>query len=248
VSRSLLVLALTGCGRIAFDDVTGGIGAGDGYADAVLADSPIAYFRFNELNGPTASSVVGSITGTYEGNFEFGEPGAFAADPCVRFDNATTRISVGDVFEFAGNAAYSVELWVKPTTINDTRFLVKRRTTASPSDGYSMYYGKDYFLGQRTTSDVEMGYVDYGMAAVNEWTHAVFTYNGTQQRLYINGAFEQSSNPTGMTPIGSGPGTFTIGDNDPPQFKKIDGWLDELAIYDHSLTGAQVSAHFAAAQ
>lgn len=252
VSRSLLATAITavGCGRVGFEPdggVTLDVGTGTGaYAAEVLADAPLAYFRFDELQGPVARSVVGTLTGPYQGDFAFNQPGAVDGNPSVRFDGTTTRIPLGDVFELAGNAPYSIELWINAVDVNNTRFIVDRRTNGSPSDGYTFYLGVGYFLASRITADVEMAYVNFDALPLDTWVHAVVTYDGSFQRMYIDGALSQTSNASAITPIGGGAGFFTIGDREPAQFRKLDGRLDELAIYDKALSDAAIARHYAA--
>jgi Concanavalin A-like lectin/glucanases superfamily len=242
-----MLLACSAC-RLGFEENPAGADGplpSDSYGAAVFADGPRAYFRFDEPAGPTASSAVGTLSGPYEGAFLFGKPGAIAGNPCVRFDGMTTRIPLGDVFRFGGNAPYSIELWINPGDIIDTRFILDRRTTSGAPDGYTFYLGVDYFLMARQAAGTEMAYVG-DVPRVGVWTHAVVTYDGLAQRMYLDGVLVEQSNATGVNPIGEGVGELTIGDSHPGQFNKLDGLLDELAIYDRALTGVQVTAHFAA--
>lgn len=254
VSRSLLDVALAlavaaGCGRVDFDpsdDAAPDDPQTTRYKDEVMADGPVAYFRFDEVQGPIARSSVGSISGPYQGDFLFNQPGAVDTNPCVRFDGMTTRIPLGNVLEFPANDPYSVELWINAVDVNNTRFIVDRRTNGSPSDGYTFYLGTDYFLAARIAADVEMGYVSYDALPLDTWVHSVLTYDGSFHRLYIDGTLFQQSNTTAATAIGAGAGFFTIGDREPGQFRKLDARLDELAIYNKALSAADIARHYAA--
>jgi len=217
------------------------------YAAAVLADAPLAYFRFDEPGGTVAASVVGGVTGTYEGAFRFGAPGAVGdGNSAVTFDGTTTRIPVGDVFPFAGTAPYSLELWVRPSSITDTRFLIDRRSAAG-TEGYTMYLGDTYLLHARTSAGVEFGYVNIGTPVIGAWSHVVATFDGTETVIYLDGVEVGRNVGTAASPIGGGAGAFVIGDNDPGQFNKLAGDLDELAVYGSALSAAQVAAHVQAA-
>ncbi len=231
----------------ACDDPAGDGGAGSPYAAAVLADGPLAYFRFDEAGGEVAASAIGSVTGTYEGAFTFGAPGAVGdGNPAVTFDGATTRIPVGDVFPFAGTAPYSLELWVRPSAILDTRFLIDRRSVTG-DEGYTMYLGTTYLLHARTTAGAEFGYVNIGSPVVGAWSHVVATFDGTETVIYLDGVEVARSGGAAADPIGGGAGAFVIGDTPQGQFNKLAGDLDELAIYGSALSPAQVAAHFQAA-
>ena len=219
------------------------------YASAVLADAPLAFFRLNETGGTVATSVVGSITGKYEGNFAFGAAGAGGdGDPSVTFDGTTTRLDLGDVFAFEGTASFTLECWIKPTVAGDTRFIFERKTLATPTAGYTLYFGATYFTFSRSSQGNEFAYTGpNGPPRLDVWTHTVITYDGTTSFMYLDGAVAGENQGASM-PIGGGAGTFVIGDDAPGQFNKLEGQLDEVAIYDHALPAARILAHFQAAK
>lgn len=241
------------CGRVGFDPVCADEPAcsatESAYARAVLADAPLAYFRFDEPTGPIARSQVGTATGSYEGAFTFGVASPVDADDTsVRFDGATTRIPLGDVFRFGGNAPYTIEVWIRPRTVESTRFIVDRRTTATPPQGYTMYVGATYFLFARQSDAGEVGYVGTPTPMLDRWTYSAVTYDGAIHTMYIDGVKTQDNLGIASEAIGEGAGHFTIGDSWPGQFFKFDGEIDELAIYDRPLTAEQIAVHEAAAE
>ncbi len=73
------------------------------------------------------------------------------------------------------------------------------------------------------------------------------TFDGTETVIYLDGVEVGRNSGAAERPIGGGAGSFVIGDNDPGQFNKLAGELDELAIYGSALSPAQVAAHFVAA-
>jgi hypothetical protein len=243
-----LLLLLAGCGRIGFsddgDDAPNEAVAA-AYGSSVLEDGPLAYFRFAETAGPTAFSEVNGATGTYEGDFVFGANGA-VGDTTVRFDTETTRIDLGDVFRFPGLAPYSIEIWVRPDDTTDTRFAIYRSGTGG--DGYEIYFAAGYTIFVRQADGSENGYasIDTG-PKLGHWTHLVGTFDGTATRLFVNG-IERANNFGTTIEIADEPGTFVIGDKDPPQFKKAEGRLDELAVYDYALDASRIQAHYDAAR
>lgn len=245
------LLLASACGRVAFD--TSGEGVRDpdraaAYASAVLEDDPLAYFRFAEPSGPDALSEVGSVRGNYHGDFTYGAIGA-VGDDTVLYDGASTFIDFGDQFRFAGSAPYSFELWALPQHVEDhTLFLVERRSPAG--DGYAFYVGKDYTVFSREAATTEFGYVGTEQPPPEaRWTYLVVTYDGMNARLFQDAV--QVSNNTGgdaAGPIPDAAGSFVLGDHLPPQFYKLDGRLDELAVYDYALDPGRIQAHFVAAR
>lgn len=243
----LLLLPLVGaCGRVGFaigDDNQPNAATAAAYGEAVIGDGPLAYFRFDETAGPTATSTVGGYTGTYEGDFVFGVPGA-VGDTSVAFNATNTRIDLGDVFRFPGLLPNTFETWVFSEDDNNTRFVLQRKGTGG--DGYNMYYGADYLIFVRFVAGTEMSYasIDTG-PALGHWQHVVGVFDGLSTQLYVDGS-QVASNVGPQASIADQPGTFVIGDSSPGQFRKVDGRLDEIAIYDYALTAGQVHAHYVA--
>ena len=80
-----------------------------------------------------------------------------------------------------------------------------------------------------------------GAVAVGSISHVVGTYDGTTQRLYINGAQVASAALTGA--ITANANTFYIASwNGSSEF--FNGVIDEVAVYPTALTAAQVSNHY----
>ena len=111
-----------------------------------------------------------------------------------------------------------------------------------------------YFASQRLASDADI-YVTTRASVTESWQTpvalaelAMASVQEEDPTLSRDGLDEdQLSNATAAMALGTGPGTFTIGDVDPPQFRKLDAWLDELAIYDVALSAARIAAHHAVA-
>jgi hypothetical protein len=87
-----------------------------GYAGAVLAAGPDAYWRFNETNGPTAHDFVNGNDGSIAGSLTNGIPGPIF--PGLEADNTS--------FAFDGNAALTGNSIVKvpPMPVNSNTISV----------------------------------------------------------------------------------------------------------------------------
>jgi len=240
--RTSLLLALAaGCGRIGFDGAEP-IGDGAAYADAVLASAPLAYFRLDETSGP-ARSLVGTFAGTYEGDFERGAPGAVDGNGCPVFDGVTSRIDLGDILPFTGNVAMTLEVWIRPTSRDGTRFVIDR----GPDEGYAIYIGDSYALYERTSGGGEFAYVDAGEPRLNAWSYLVATYDGAVPRLYVDGELV-AENLGSSGPIGQQATNLVLGDSSTSQFRRFEGCIDEVAFYGRALPTSEVVAHYAIAR
>jgi hypothetical protein len=110
------------------------------YKSAVLADSPVGYWRLGESSGTTAAdSSSGGNAGTYT-SVTLGTTGATAGDPdtAAAFNGTSSYVSVPDSTSLRP-ATFSVEGWVKTTAhgANDGRLLAKP-VTAGGNVSYSL--------------------------------------------------------------------------------------------------------------
>ncbi|MGA2837334.1 MAG: hypothetical protein ABSF84_12130, partial [Acidimicrobiales bacterium] len=89
------------------------------YASTVLADSPAAFYQFNETGGSTAADSSGNgIDGTYDPGVTLGVPGPIASDPA---SSAVTpsgpAVDVPNTDLPSGYfAVVTYEFWAKGTT------------------------------------------------------------------------------------------------------------------------------------
>jgi hypothetical protein len=219
------------------------------YAAAVLEDRPIAYWRLGDAKAPVATDQVGGHAGTYAGTITFGSPGALVGDPdpAARFDGSSGRLDVGSAFAFAETATFSLEVWARPRVVDGSvRFAASGSSRSKASaDGYQLYFATDFTLFTRTGAGTT-AYAGAAGLAANRYQHLVATYDGAAIRLFVDGT-EKGSNPSPQRIGASADTILAFADSASAQFFKLDGELDEIAIYDTALPAARVMAHFRAA-
>ena len=76
--------------------------------------------------------------------------------------------------------------------------------------------------------------------STTDWTHLAMTYDGSVQRLYVNGVLAGTHAQTGNMAVGNQP--LRIGGNGsfPGEFFK--GLIDEVKVYNRALTAAEILA------
>jgi glucose/arabinose dehydrogenase len=227
-------------------------GGTSGYSGAVLADSPLAYWRLGESSGSTAADASGNgRAGSYLNSPTLGAPGALSGDSnsSVGFNGTSQYVQVP--YNAALNPArVSVESWVYPTGGSGAfrSVLTSRDYSASGpmARGYTLYAADNntwqFWLGTGSAFVKLFG----PAVTLNSWTHLVATYDGTTARLYVNGALAASSalaySPNAARPLRIGAGrTETAADYFFP------GRIDEVALYGTDLSAARVQAHYQAA-
>lgn len=220
------------------------------YPDVVMADAPLRYYRMSEVSGVTAYDVSGSGQhATYVGSPTLGTTSGIsgdAADKAVTFNGtsqyATVPLGAGSAALPTGAAsATSVECWFKiaanPAT--STRFLVQYGdsgvTRGAP--GIAMNTSGGVFAATNGGDTAATAAV-----SLNVWHHAVATWDGTTLRIYLDGVAGPTATP-GALAIGAHGATIGSGE---AHAAGVDfpGVLDEVAIYNTTLSAARVTAHF----
>jgi DNA-binding beta-propeller fold protein YncE len=215
-------------------------GSGPTYAQAVTGDAPVSYWRLNESSGPTAADSVGTNPGTYVGAVP-GAPGLLASttNTAASFSGTTQYVRILNSASVAPTARVSVEAWIKPAAIPAAGAFA---SIATKAESYSLQ-----FNGPRLEFTIMQSGVrkrlqaPTGAVAAGSVYHVVGTFDGTTQRLYINGAQVASAALTGA--ITANTNNFLIGAwSATSEFFK--GTIDEVALYSTALTAAQVSNHY----
>ena len=106
------------------------------YRSEVIADHPIVYLRFAESGGPLVRDEMGNFDGEYPGTaVDYGVAGVLVGDPdhaiginidTLAHDLQGVGMPAGLAFD--GNAAFTVELWARPTAFHGAGQLVDRRS------------------------------------------------------------------------------------------------------------------------
>jgi hypothetical protein len=237
-------------GDSARDADTAPDGGATGYRATVLADSPLAYYRFDDT-GAVAKDETGAHDGTYKGAVKH-VAGALRSEPgtAALFDGASW-VEVGNVLPFTGNAPFTIEAWASPVAgAGDPACLAAKSfapggASGDLSDGYTLYLdsGSNAVQFARIRSSVRSGPSAAGIAN-DRFTHVVATYDGKTAAIFVDGA-AVASNPSGEQ-LTTTSNPFTIGAGRGGVYCYFHGALDEVAVYGAALPAARIQAHYAA--
>lgn len=206
------------------------------YDDAVLADSPYQYLSLGDTVGTTVPTHAGSGTETWSAaNVTFGAAGVGDGTTSADFNGTTSRITASVAFPGAVSAI-TVEALVTPDAVNGRREIYGKQIqqwllciNAGKVEGYTGNTA-GFFVTGATTLVVATRY------------HLAMVYNGTDIRVYVNGALDGTQPRTG-TISASGTGTW-IGNSN---LGLYDGKMAGCAFYLSALSAARILAHAQAA-
>ncbi|MBW2534193.1 MAG: LamG domain-containing protein, partial [Deltaproteobacteria bacterium] len=236
---------------------TGGTGGGTGgsgalsYAQVVLADAPVAYWRLGETSGLVAHDSSGN---GYDlaclGGFTLGVAGLQTSDgdTAIELDGVDGLLQGPDALDFATATEFTAEGWVKLDRLPDTGsqfgMVIKRDTIASLDEGWALRIEDNGEAEIRLwLNDVSTRADAVTAITVGVRVHVAGVFDNGTLRLYLNGA--QEDVVTGVSNPLDTAGVLTLGFD--PDSGYLDGVLDEVALYDQALTQVQLLNHIAAA-
>ncbi|WP_103502887.1 LamG-like jellyroll fold domain-containing protein [Streptomyces sp. SM14] len=257
-SYSYRVTATDGAGNTSVQSLPATVTAATGtqpYANAVLADNPVLYWRFDEPSGFYASDVSGNDnSGVHRGNPARGVTPSAVPYPGARgigYTGGITTYTYSDT-AFASPNQFSVETWFRTESNQGGRIIGFGRNIWRTSTNYDKHVymrndGRLVFGTQgsgRQTVTSPAGYNN------GQWHHLVATQGTNGMRLYVNGqlvaqnSVTSNQNYQGYWRTGA---DNLSGWTNRPSSDGFAGQLDETAVYHHALTQARVTAHYNAA-
>lgn len=202
------------------------------YANAVLDDSPVAYWRLGEQSlAQTLKDQTGSFNGTWNSG-TLGEPG-LVGDGTSYKPGASGYGSIPNDADLHLSPPFTVELWFKDS-----------------GSGNKVLFEKDEnkFSMQREASGVmkmNIGSASNHLATGSTYNdgdphHIVFVVDGANSKIYVDGV--QDTNVVNVAAIAWSTGPVYIGSRH--GIVAYDGWIDEIAMYDYALSEARIIAHY----
>ena len=231
------------------------------YAQTILADNPVAYWRLDETNGSAvAHDYVGGHDGRYE-NVALGVPGfnpltpdtAVGVGPAYNStwtaNSAIDQIAGIDFYGQGPNAEFSVEAWVKQNRTSADNGIVTLGFGGG-GEQFCLSAPNGVFKFFVRSADFNAYVVQGNAGNDTNWHHVVGTIDQAAGsiRLYVDGLLVSAGAvPTGAsvaaatTPISIGAresGWVTGND------LQLSAAIDDVALYNYPLSATQVRAHF----
>jgi hypothetical protein len=212
---------------------------------AVLADSPLVYYRKGEASGTTMVAEVGD-DGTYLGGPLLAQAGATAdGDTAVTYDGSDDQGVLPGTLIIPAGSSITVEFWLYVASAdaghNGSAFTIgdqsgeRCQVHVWGNGELNWDYGGSGGAGRVTT--MYTGHYD-------AWTHVALTFDAAtnEHAIYLDASLAVSATDTTKPTIdlsGGAVGRF-LG-------FYLKGGLDEFAVYDTALTPTRIAAHYDAA-
>ncbi len=251
--------------------LTTGLTARADYPSAVLADGPLTYHRFSEMDvtndmvpvvvnlGTLGAAANGThVTTCRDDLIQQGLPGALT-DP----DNTAISVPYSPNTHYnyvrvpwqaglAYNGPFSFEIWTKPAT-KYFNYPFGMVNWASPRTGWvfmqsdwdNLVTGHGWVFRIYRNSGTTSSTVACPLVIdTNHWYHLVGVFDGSSVKMYIDGTLAGTA--TGAVHVPATSGNLCFGVTRDITYG-YGGMFDEAAFYTNALTADDVAAHYAAA-
>jgi len=194
----------------------------DAYKIAILADSPISYFRLDD----TSSSCVdetGNTTGSYLSTYTLEQPGLISFGSSVLFSGGRVSLASPGMT----GTTYTLECWFQGSNVAGTyQALLHQSGVALYVNGSKLDF---YFSGSHFNNTTLSNDTTY---------HVVLSVNAGAGTFYLNGVADGTvSGCPAINPASIGSHTTT-------GVEPFAGYIDEVAFYQTALTAQQALNHY----
>ncbi len=196
----------------------------------------VAAYGFNEGTGTAVADTSGSGNNGVASSTSWVAAGRFGK--ALSFNGTSSWVTVADSASLDLTNGMTLEAWIYPTaTMTNWRTVIMKEQATT----YAYHLTANTDLNQPATGVYVGGAsrrLDAGTTIpVNAWTHLTATYDGTTQRLYVNGVQVASRAQTGAIATSTSP--LHIGGNS-LWGEYFQGYIDEVRIYNRALSTSEI--------
>ncbi|MCX4473588.1 beta-N-acetylglucosaminidase domain-containing protein [Micromonospora sp. NBC_01655] len=214
------------------------------YPDFVTRANPSGYWRLGDA--ADSRTAVDSSTSGQNGTYLGASPGAegvLAGDGAA--DLSTGYVDVPRAPRTNLTGPFTLEAWVKLDTLVPTPGQAIIESYTGPAvNGYALR-ASNGVLEAWSLGAPGKGYgVVSGRTRLtpNKWHHVAAVFDGSRLTVYLDGLADNSVATT-VAP-GSGTASVKLGGRGDDTSQRLQGDLDEAAIYDRALTAAEIQEHY----
>lgn len=210
----------------------------------ILADSPVTYYRLDEASGNFTDSGSGAVTGTATGGITYSVASLDrgSANASITLNGTTGYVDMGDVYDFAATAAFTVEILINNVSFSTTPILIgKAAIDGSGVQGWwlTISPGGDVAMNRALNSSFETSNGPTTLVTGRAY-HLAATFSGSSLIAYVNGV---AGTPVSSTlSLANHAITARVGHGgDLGRF--TNATIDEAAIYTTALSAARILVH-----
>ncbi len=199
----------------------------------------VGWWSFDEGSGTVARDLSGNNNNGTLVNGPTWTSGKVGA--ALSFDGVDDYVNVPHSPSLNAPTQYTISAWVFGTFVKPDTNPWNNVAVKLIPDNYGLWVSKDRFLhhcaviaGVRQCTNSNPGIIPQ-----NEWVHVAATFDGTFMRTYLNGNVVVEGNFSGTLTTNTNPLEISRSGNG---WAHMNGIIDELRIYNRSLTAEEIQA------
>jgi hypothetical protein len=193
----------------------------------------VAYWKFDEGSGGTATDSAGTNNGVLVGDTTWTTG---RVDGALSFDGDGDYVAVSPIAVLTGNTL-TAQAWIRVSNLGAFNPILTQNVYSMSNDGYYLYV----FDGCPTFFVVK-SFVGSAKAAspepinADQWYHVAGTNDGTRLKLYVNGQLKASV-PSGGGLTGVNNNAYIGCESISPYY--YTGLIDDVRIYDRAVSESE---------
>ncbi|KAB1161843.1 hypothetical protein F6X68_02535 [Micromonospora sp. AMSO12t] len=214
------------------------------YPNLVTGADPAGYWRLGDPAGSSTAvdSSASGRNGTYLAGAQPVAEGAITGDRAADLSAGYIEAPRGPRTDLQG--AFTLEAWVKLDRLAPAPGQAVIESYSGPAvNGYALRV-TDGVLQAWSLGAAGKGHglvTGRTRLTVDEWHHVAAVFDGSRLTVYLDGVADNSVATS--VPPGSGTASVKLGGRGDDTSQRLQGDLDEAAIYDRALTAAEIEAH-----
>ena len=154
----------------------------------------------------------------------------------LNFDGVNDWVTVADSSSLDLTGPLTLQAWVKPDVLGSWDTVLMKEGGSFLV--YALYATGDWQVPSGWARDANAQGTQF--LSTTAWSHMAYTFDGTVSKLYINGVLVSSATMPFTLPNTTQP--LRIGGNGIWSGEFFDGLIDEVRVYNRSLSAAEVTA------
>jgi regulation of enolase protein 1 (concanavalin A-like superfamily) len=202
---------------------------------AIKPAGPVAAWSFDDGAGTLVRASIGGLDGTMTGA-SWTTAGRNAG--ALMFNGVDSLVTVPPNAALNLTTGMTVEAWVYPVTLTSWHNVAMKEGTTDLA--YALY-ANDGSSTPKSVINAGAGHVETAGTAQlpsGVWSHLATTFDGSTQRLYLNGVLVGSAGAVGT--LTQTTGVLRMGGNG-LLGEWFDGAIDDMRIYNRALTPTEIS-------
>ncbi len=226
------------------------------YVEAVKADKPLAYWRFEQIQNSVVPNEMGENHPAFLRSQE-PTPSIQIANGIATFQSSKQprHLSVEAGLPGWNRDSFSIELWACPQRLHHGAMIdilnedwtgdlntieIAMQTQLIHRPGALRFFHR-HPPGQNAKSGINL--FDHDTCTPGQWSHVVASKTPDSLTMYVNG--KKVSSIEGKTGSDNDLYQISIGQMDKDSLhRQYEGALDEIALYNYALTPEQVQKHY----